>query len=123
MFDDPRWDDSRDRDERDRDSRDRCVDPRDVFMKDLDLHGGCEREIVHDTRGREYMLRGSETRTLSTVGAFRLWRAVRHRETETLTHYKIIDTATDSRGCRSHEAPAPLRATLRGHQGGPGPDP
>jgi hypothetical protein len=62
--DDERWP------ERDRDPRDR--DPRDVFMRDLDLPRGREREIVHDPREREYTLRGSETRTLSTVGAFRV---------------------------------------------------
>ncbi len=66
---------SRDRDdarwpERDRDPRDH--DPRDVFMRDLDLPRGPEREIVRDAREREYTLRGSETRTLSTVGAFRV---------------------------------------------------
>jgi hypothetical protein len=55
--------------ERDRDSR--HVDPRDVFMKDLNLPRGLEREIVR-YRGHEYTLRGSETRTLSTVGAFRV---------------------------------------------------
>ena len=67
--------DPRDRDnerwpERDRGHRER--DPRDVFMRDLDLPRGREREIVHDPREREYTLRGSETRTLSTVGAFRV---------------------------------------------------
>lgn len=67
--------DSRDRDderwpERDRESRD--LDPRDVFIRDLNLPRGREREIVHDPREREYTLRGSETRTLSTVGAFRV---------------------------------------------------
>src|SRR3954463_6070976 len=62
--DDERWPD------RNRDPRDR--DPRDVFMRDLDLPRGREREIVHDPREREYTLRGSETRTLSTVGAFRV---------------------------------------------------
>ena len=87
MFDDPRWgDDPRDREDDccdrddddwrglDRDSRDRehGLDPRDVFMHDLDLPRGQEREIVHDARDREYTLRGSETRTLSTVGAFRV---------------------------------------------------
>jgi hypothetical protein len=58
--------------ERYRDRRDRSdeLDPRDVFMRDLDLPRGPAREIVHDARGREYTLRGSETRTLSTVGAF-----------------------------------------------------
>ena len=62
--------------ERDRDSRDRDggLDPRDVFMRDLDLPRGPDREIVHDARDREYTLRGSETRTLSTVGAFRVVR-------------------------------------------------
>ena len=60
--------------ERDRDSRDRAegADPRDVFMRDLDLPRGPDREIVHDARERAYALRGSETRTLSTVGAFRV---------------------------------------------------
>ena len=85
MFDDARWgDDPRDRDndprdsdderwpERDRDPRHREVDPRDVFMQRLDLPRGRDRELVHDVRDREYTLRGSETRTLSTVGAFRV---------------------------------------------------
>src|SRR2546428_8300434 len=71
MFDDPRSDDSRDRDERDRDSRDRCVDPRDVFMEWLNLPRGLEREVVRDG-DHEYTLRGSESRTLSIVGAFRV---------------------------------------------------
>jgi len=72
MFDDPRWDDSRNRDDgRDRDSRDRDVDPRDVFMEGLDLPRGLERELVHE-RDREYTLRGSESRTLSVVGVFRV---------------------------------------------------
>jgi hypothetical protein len=72
MLDDARWgDDPRDRsdDQRDRD-RD-PVDPRDVFSHDLDLPQGLEREIVRD-RDHEYELRGSESRTLSTVGAFRV---------------------------------------------------
>lgn len=57
--------------ERDRDSRDRDIDPRDVFMRDLNLPRGLEREIVRD-RDREYTLRGSESRSLSAVGAFRV---------------------------------------------------
>ena len=52
--------------------RDKGLDPRDVFMRDLDLPRGHDREIVHDARNREYNLRGSESRTLSTVGAFRV---------------------------------------------------
>jgi hypothetical protein len=52
--------------------RDKGLDPRDVFMRDVDLPRGHDREIVHDGRNREYTLRGSESRTLSTVGAFRV---------------------------------------------------
>ncbi len=71
--DDPRWNDSRERDDpRDLDSRDRgAIDPRDVFLQSLDLPRGLEREIVRD-RDDEYALRGSESRTLSIVGAFRV---------------------------------------------------
>jgi hypothetical protein len=77
---DPRWgDDSRDRepDSRDlgragTDPREReQVDPRDVFMDHVDLPRGLDREHVH-TRDHDYTLRGSETRTLATVGAFRV---------------------------------------------------
>lgn len=62
--------DPRDHDARDREGRD-SHDPRDAFMRDLDLPRSAEREIVRD-RDHEYNLRGSETRTLSTVGAFRV---------------------------------------------------
>jgi hypothetical protein len=44
---------------------------RDVFTRDLDLPAGDSRERVL-VDGREYSLRGSEVRTLSTVGAFRV---------------------------------------------------
>jgi hypothetical protein len=47
------------------------LDPRDVFMRDLDLPRGPERERVW-LRDRHVTLRGSESRTLSTVGAFRV---------------------------------------------------
>jgi uncharacterized membrane protein YgcG len=63
--DDARWPD------RERDPRDDMFDPLEVFTRDLNLPRGREREIVHD-RDREYTLRGSETRTLATVGAFRV---------------------------------------------------
>jgi hypothetical protein len=56
--------------ERDREAR--GLDPRHVFMRDLNLPRGRERDIVYDTRERAYRLRGSETRTFSTVGAFRV---------------------------------------------------
>lgn len=71
MFDDdPRW--GSDPRERDDDSRDRDpVDPRDVFVNQLDLPRGHERELIRD-RDREYTLRGSESRTLSLVGVFRV---------------------------------------------------
>jgi DNA-binding MarR family transcriptional regulator len=64
------------REERDREPRDRdddpCgLDPRDVFMRDLDLPDSRERELVHH-RDRDYSLNGSDTRALSTIGAFRV---------------------------------------------------
>ncbi len=65
--DDARWPER----DRDCDSRERDVDPSDVFTRDLNLPRGLERVIVRD-RDREYTLRGSESRTLATVGAFRV---------------------------------------------------
>src|SRR5436309_13144983 len=71
--DHPSDDDPRDRDEdvreRDRDSRDR--DPRDVFLDGLELPRGLEREIVLDGDHR-YELNGDDSRSLATVGAFRV---------------------------------------------------
>jgi len=71
MFDDDaRW--GSDPRERDDDARDRDpVDPRDAFTEHLNLPRGLERELVRD-RDREYTLRGSEFRTLSIVGSFRV---------------------------------------------------
>jgi hypothetical protein len=63
--DDVRWAD------RARDPRERA-DVREAFTRGLTLPRGREREIVHDARDREYRLRGSESRTLATVGAFRV---------------------------------------------------
>jgi len=63
--DDARWP------EHDRDPRERNVDARDTFTRQLHLPRGLEREIVRD-RDREYTLRGSESRTLATVGSFRV---------------------------------------------------
>src|SRR5436309_181385 len=63
--DDVRWA------ERDRDGRERDVDPRDVFTRHVNLPRGVEREIVR-YRDRDYSLRGSESRTLATVGGFRV---------------------------------------------------
>jgi hypothetical protein len=82
MFDDPRWgDDLRERDDNSRDlgrgrggsdtrERERS-NPRDVFMDLVDLPRGLEREHGHHL-DHDYTLRGSETRTLTTVGAFRV---------------------------------------------------
>lgn len=89
---DPRWGgDPRDRDDNSRDmsrgsrgasdprERER-VDPRDVFTEHVNLPRGLEREHVHH-RGRDYTLRGSESRTLATVGAFRVVPANDLRDT------------------------------------------
>jgi DNA-binding MarR family transcriptional regulator len=65
------WREARDRDPRDRDDERGGLDPRDVFMRDLDLPDGRERELVHD-RDREYSLDESDARALSTIGAFRV---------------------------------------------------
>jgi hypothetical protein len=46
----------------------RPVDPRDVFTERLDLPRGDARGRVR-VRDREYDLRGSESRTLATIGA------------------------------------------------------
>jgi DNA-binding MarR family transcriptional regulator len=57
--------------EHERNGLDRDFDAREVFTRDVRLPRGLEREIVRD-RDREYTLRGSESRTLATVGAFRV---------------------------------------------------
>jgi hypothetical protein len=61
----------RDRRDRDPDGRDRDFDPRDVFLDGLELPRGLEREIVMDGDHR-YELNGDDSRTLATVGAFRV---------------------------------------------------
>ena len=40
------------------------LDPRDLFLRDLDVPCGQDRELVHD-RDRDYRLDGSDTRTLN----------------------------------------------------------
>src|SRR5437667_3312426 len=68
-------DDLRDRNDnvrdRDRDPRERDLDPRDVFLDGLELPRGPEREIVMDGDHR-YELNGDDSRSLATVGAFRV---------------------------------------------------
>jgi hypothetical protein len=61
----------RDEHVRDRDARDWYVDPRDVFLDGLELPRGLEREIVLDGHHR-YELNGDDSRSLATVGAFRV---------------------------------------------------
>src|SRR5947209_16315090 len=71
------WDDldARSLDSRERDPSDsrgqETLDPRDVFAHGLDLPRGLERERVH-AHDHDYDLRGSEVRTLATIGAFRV---------------------------------------------------
>src|SRR4051794_8658960 len=62
--------DPRDRDREDSRERD-SIDPRDVFQQGLALPRGREREHVY-VDGERYDLRGSEVRTLATIGAFRV---------------------------------------------------
>ena len=77
-IEDPRWDDTRNGPARGRaggldgDPRDlEVVDPRDVFTQGLALPRGLDREPVC-LGNEQYDLRGSEVRTLATVGAFRV---------------------------------------------------
>jgi len=63
--------DSRSREDARWPERHRHHDPREPFTRGLNLPRDREREVVRD-RDREYTLRGSETRTLATVGAFRV---------------------------------------------------
>lgn len=54
------------------DTRDRVPDdPRDVLLDGLDLPRGLEREVVWD-REQTYELNGNDSRSLATVGAFRV---------------------------------------------------
>jgi hypothetical protein len=55
----------------DRDARERSVDPRDAFLRGLELPRGVEREVVMDGDHR-YELNGDDSRTLATVGTFRV---------------------------------------------------
>jgi hypothetical protein len=62
----------RDRDSLDRDEDVRDHDPRDPFVRTVDLPWGVERELVQDTRERLYELNGDDSRMLATMGAFRV---------------------------------------------------
>ena len=92
MLDNARWGDNpRDRDGGARDlsrgsrgasdprERER-VEPRDVFVDRVSLPRGPERQHIR-FRDRDYTLRGSESRTLASVGAFRVIPAHDLRDT------------------------------------------
>lgn len=66
---DPRHDDNRDRDRQTEVPE--VSDARDVFTRDLALPRGRDRERVR-TREHDVRLRGSEVRTLATIGVFRV---------------------------------------------------
>ena len=68
---DGQWRDERDVEARDRDDDRGSFDPRDVFVRDLELPDGRERELVRE-HDRDYTLSGSESRTLATIGALRV---------------------------------------------------
>src|ERR1043166_171912 len=91
-------DEGRDRDEdsrhRDEDARARD-DPRGRFVEGLDLPRGREREIVLDGDHR-YELNGDDSRTLATVGAFRV---VAERD--------LSDPREDSQNAREPDLPHP----------------
>lgn len=63
-----RGEDGRERHEREA----RDPDPRDAFVRSVDLPRGLDRELVHDSRERLYELNGDESRMLATIGAFRV---------------------------------------------------
>ena len=73
--DDVRGRDRDPRDEREREPRgrhdSRAFDPRDAFVRELDLPRGHDRELVRG-RDRDYTLNGFEARTLAVIGAFRV---------------------------------------------------
>jgi DNA-binding MarR family transcriptional regulator len=99
--------DPRDADDRERDASDprdaEAIEPRDVFTQGLALPRGLDRERVH-AQDRDYQLRGSEVRTLATIGAFRVLPAddlrdnvgrsgdVRHGDLERLRNTGLIRT-------------------------------
>jgi hypothetical protein len=95
-------------------------DPRDVFTRELNLPRGLEREIVRH-RDREYTLRGSEVRTLATVGAFRVVSsrdiaAFAPTSTRRIRPERLVQ-AQPYRGPRACLQGDPLR-TSNGYEGG-----
>jgi hypothetical protein len=76
-----------------------AADPRDAFVRDLDLPRGRDRERVY-AEARGFELRGSDVRTLATVGAFRVVPSTDLRDADTrprdLRHLQdigLVDTS------------------------------
>ena len=134
--------DSRSRSDDGRHSRDRsgrgrgggASDPRDAFLRHVDLPRGDEREVIRD-RDREYRLRGSESRTLSTVGSFRVVMArdlrdhdgrpadPRHSDLRHLRESRLVDVVRmdgrrDSAVVLTREGRQLLERHRRGHARG-----
>ena len=88
-------------------------DPRDAFTRGLSLPRGREREIVRD-RDRAYTLRGSESRTLATVGAFRVVssRDLRDHHDRPADPRSGTFATSASRGW-SRQLGSPARGTMR----------
>src|SRR6202008_4929696 len=87
------------------DTREESLDPRDVFMRDLDLPRGLKREGVHvHGHDQDYQVGGPEVRAPATIGAFRVVPAddlrddhgrhgdVRHGDLERLRAAGLIKT-------------------------------
>ena len=110
--DDPRSDDGRDRgDSWDRSfgsrgaasERDRDEHSRDPVTRDLDLPRGRDREQVRE-RDRVYEIDGAESRTLATVGAFRV-------VAESDLHDLREDTQSSRRSLKHLESEGLIRRT------------
>ena len=116
---DPRWHDperpdpGRGESRARRPSRRAPGDARDVFARDLDLPRGPARErVVH--RDRVYTLRGSEVRTLATVGAFRVVPAADLRDAADRPAQAREGTSSAS-ASRASSTPIPLVDAGRAH--------
>ena len=62
----------RDRDSLVRHEDVRDHDPRDAFVRTVDLPRGMERKLVQDRREQLHELNGEDSRMLATIGAFRV---------------------------------------------------
>lgn len=89
-----------------RDDDDDAFDPRDVFVRAVDLPLDIERELVWD-RDRTYEINGTDSRVLATVGVFRV---VAESDLE-----RAFDQPASTRGSVKHlEAEGLLRRSRSG---------